>query len=671
VVLRRSNIADLEALTRVVRQVLLAIRVRADSRTEHLLPHGTAPNEHDTNATWLPYTLRWPFLCLVITLTIVLLLIVILLYRLSATNHGLGNNDGSSILLFGWRFTPTLIAVLYVQLTAMLLDDVKRTEPFARLATAGGSKASSAILQAPGAWWNALSDGFSRKKNGGRRSWLLICSALVNILGFLAMSPLSSSLLSSQDVSVPKRVDFERMTPKADSALAMNAGRETYFRTIGHLLQNVSTSAWISDNYTILPFWPSDGGHAPLGPLLSTTPQTWQAETVVLNSELECEPMKLVSTGNLNDTFTSANTGAVHNATTVSIVLRSDDGCTYGLELEDGLGMVLQGGGTWSNLMTFSIPTWNSGEGAVAGNLGLNSTSGMARLNHSKECGDREILLISTAWIENPGGGLDPTNLDFLSNFTYSARICSTNFYMANMTVTASLSGAASEVSFDEQEYNQTRVAIPGTFLNVNELQTLSLDPGWIYYMSLPEGTTRPSLGGPSIILGSFYNFNLTTMINDVDVGSKAARMKQRFFGEVLQSSLTQEGASQNDNIQGKIIVVERRVIVTGGVAIALAALLFSSFCLLVLIWWWSSLRRRPLNLRSDPATTTLIASLVTLEPRTRLAIRNLDQSSKRQMQESLLEKHFYTLPNALHELEPKEGDGTGKLPHLKASSIH
>jgi hypothetical protein len=85
---------------------------------------------------------------------------------------------------------------------------------------------------------------------------------LVNILGFLAMSPLSSSLLSSQDVSVPKRVDFERMTPKADSALAMNAGRETYFRTIGHLLQNVSTSAWISDNYTILPFWPSDGGHA-------------------------------------------------------------------------------------------------------------------------------------------------------------------------------------------------------------------------------------------------------------------------------------------------------------------------------------------------------------------------------------------------------------------------
>lgn len=40
------------------------------------------------------------------------------------------------MVLFGWRFTPTLIAVLYAQMTVILFEDVKRTEPFARLAKA-------------------------------------------------------------------------------------------------------------------------------------------------------------------------------------------------------------------------------------------------------------------------------------------------------------------------------------------------------------------------------------------------------------------------------------------------------------------------------------------------------------------------------------------------------
>ena len=35
--------------------------------------------------------------------------------------------------MLGWKFIPTLIAVVYTQLVAMIFNAVKRTEPFVRL----------------------------------------------------------------------------------------------------------------------------------------------------------------------------------------------------------------------------------------------------------------------------------------------------------------------------------------------------------------------------------------------------------------------------------------------------------------------------------------------------------------------------------------------------------
>ena len=73
----------------------------------------------------------------------------------SKKNHGLGQDDGSSAILFGWRFTPTLVAVFYTQMVVILFEDSKRTEPFARLANAppGGAAAYGTILQTPKAWY--------------------------------------------------------------------------------------------------------------------------------------------------------------------------------------------------------------------------------------------------------------------------------------------------------------------------------------------------------------------------------------------------------------------------------------------------------------------------------------------------------------------------------------
>lgn len=90
----------------------------------------------------------------------------------SQNHNGLGVNDGSSAIPFGWRFTPTLFAVLYTQMIAIFFEDVKRTEPSVRLAKASleGVSAFGTILQTPRAWWAILGDVVIRRNLVGKTS---------------------------------------------------------------------------------------------------------------------------------------------------------------------------------------------------------------------------------------------------------------------------------------------------------------------------------------------------------------------------------------------------------------------------------------------------------------------------------------------------------------------
>ena len=100
-----------------------------------------------------------------------------------------------------------MIAVIYIQMTAILLVDIKRTEAYARLACPQGAEASTSILRAPGVWWNALYGGFAKRKNGSR-SWALVCASILIIFGFMAISPLSSIFLFLESVVLPQTIEF-------------------------------------------------------------------------------------------------------------------------------------------------------------------------------------------------------------------------------------------------------------------------------------------------------------------------------------------------------------------------------------------------------------------------------------------------------------------------------
>lgn len=62
---------------------------------------------------WLPYTLRPGYLLFLLIVSLGSSVAILLLTWLSTVNKGLATNNNSIALLFGWRFAPTLIAIIY------------------------------------------------------------------------------------------------------------------------------------------------------------------------------------------------------------------------------------------------------------------------------------------------------------------------------------------------------------------------------------------------------------------------------------------------------------------------------------------------------------------------------------------------------------------------------
>lgn len=571
----------------------------------------------------MPYTFRPYFIGLLSLVALGLCLVTFLLWWKSSNNYGLGPDNGSSSLLLGWRYSPTMIAVIYIQLTAMLFDDVKRTEPYARLARTEGSKASSSILQTPGPWWVAIYDGFAKKRNG-RRSEVLIFASLLNILGILAISPLSSAYLYSEDLVVPHSQEFYRLSPITESPLPIGADRSTHFRAISNLLQNVSTSPWITNNYTILPFWPTTLHDSHLDSLPSDSSQKWQAETTMFKSELSCTKMKVDSQVSGNWSYNPR----MEKVESIAIDWLSSDGCKYGIKAKEAFFKT--GGCSWSNTSAFFY-----GQGAIIpSEKSASSTS-------SIECKNREVIVATEPWTDTSG--------------SYVAHLCETRYYMANITATVALSGMDPEISFDESEFQRNKALLPETLVNTTDFQDLMLNEDWASYMVSILRADTAMMGGGAVLLGALYYYNTSNLVHDPDLVLSAGSAKQRYFGEVLQASLDQGKASQQVSLQGSIHSVQTRVVVQAGPAIALGVLFAISFILLLSIWFFSRLQQRPLNLNKDPATTTGIAYLIAQSRGIQSIFSMFKQPSTNNLQANLAGEYFYTDSRGLFRTYPVE----------------
>jgi hypothetical protein len=218
---------------------------------------GTHTTDAISFTKWIPFAIRWYFILVPTLLSTISATLVMILRWHSETHGGIGSESSA---IFGWRFVPTLFAVVYTQLVAMILGAVKKTEPFARLARPieRVPVARYTLLENSKPWWTTLVHGFQKRRNRSSWNWSTIFCCITFMLTTLGISPLSAALLSTRNMQRSSSVELSRLVLNDTIPLSLRRERSTYLRTTGALLQNYSTSPWVTDEFFVLPFWPKE-----------------------------------------------------------------------------------------------------------------------------------------------------------------------------------------------------------------------------------------------------------------------------------------------------------------------------------------------------------------------------------------------------------------------------
>jgi len=565
-------------------------------------------------------------------------------------------------------------------MTVILFEDVKRTEPFARLSKApsGGASAYGTLLQTPRAWWSIFIDVCFNRKRTGKTSWSLIGAAFVNFLALLAISPLSSALLTSEEVLVPKIINFTRIVPKADTQISMVPTTDTYYRTLNGLLRNVSTSAWISNTSVVFPFWPSSEA-AQFGPQLASSYGAWKFDTTILEPKLECHEMTLESSEMTSKRYSDVYTVQLYgplNGTQpmVTFVLTSNSGCRYELSMHPSVDMAYNGGVTWSDASTFyrtSQANLPLGGTVYPGNV--SSTHMYARVNASEQCKGRDIILMSTPWTVplNFADEIVPTipknqTYERSSNFRMRGLLCDSQYLLSKQSKSLVMAGSIQKAS-STLIARESPNPVPDGLINLRQFQTQSMQDVWRTYFddrsmltaTVPSdkvGDIRgkktflnhPGFSGMAPLLAALSNYNVSSMIDDPDIVRRAAMIKGRFFAETIRDAFSDPKLLDTNAAQGEVTVVETRVVVLTEIGFALAALFFASSVLLILIFWSSRLTHRPLNLQSDPASTVGLSLLVDRSSARFSTLRNMHFASRVDLYTALQREKYLTSNNTL-----------------------
>jgi hypothetical protein len=580
------------------------------------------------HSTWLPMALRWPFMAFLFLVTAGLGILVLTLTIQSERHTGLGPVQNTSIFLFGWRFTPTLFAVIFTLLLMSTFNGVRRTEVYARLSHPEGCSAQSSLFYKPRLFWYDPYDAISKRKKEATPNWALFYGSTVYILSLLIISPFSAAFLSPAEVSISRDTTFSRLATSVASPMALATDDSVFFRTISSILLNTTTSAWLNENYAVLPFWLPSLGDVPFDSLLSSNEDQWTANTTVYETTLECQTMNLLRFSNysLNQTTHVGNKTGYAPLNLTSFILESEDRCSFGLAAfppsSDSNSIFAIGGGWWSTSPDYSYASpWPPNNGTVEG---FNSSNPMA-LNASSECGNRTLFFLAAK--ETYG-----------QIFQAKGQICASNYFYGNVPVTVVNKASSSDVTFDSQQFDLVKQPIDPSIFNISAFENVFLSQNWSTKFQPPDASTNPTLairseiGGPLILVGAQNNFDIEAMVNNPSLVEQAQRVKQRLLGESMQSIFRQIGTQKADSVSGRVFVNEERIVASFVIGILLTSVLLISALMIPLVWYHTRLTRRPLNLTQNPNSTLAIASIVRVQPSTRALFEDLDRSSAETM---------------------------------------
>lgn len=215
---------------------------------EHSLPDSPTPtSEHPSKSLeelyWIPTSLKRNFLLNLSGLSFCLGLCCFVLVSVSNYKNGLANAGSSGGFNFRKRFLPTFVAVLYTLLWAPVVANIIRTEPWALLSRATGSKANDSLLKRDQMWWSHIADAMRARKRLDGVRWSVLLSVIAGLTSSLVVNPLSAGILDTASITSTKGSPF--MTIRLLNVLSdsLHVGDATYLRAVSNIIFNVSTSA--------------------------------------------------------------------------------------------------------------------------------------------------------------------------------------------------------------------------------------------------------------------------------------------------------------------------------------------------------------------------------------------------------------------------------------------
>lgn len=307
---------------------------------------------------------------------------------------------------------------------------------------------------------------------------------MTNIMAILLVAPLSAGLLSLEDVQISRNEQFNRLQPFRNGTtgnplkLQDTATDETYFRTISSVVQNLTTSAWLSDTHAVLPFWPAGFNSIPFSASLAGAPQHWKGHTSVCQVGLQCTSMELTTESTSDSVYYwNINTSSVF----MSILeMNSADGCSVRLNISPQ--QPPPGGGRWSNTTTENYPCIEA------------SPRPIITVNDTSACGTREMFFIASPLMA------PQTNQSV-------AQLYSTKYFIAfNVTTTVENTATSFLVGFDGESFNEKKVAIDHSLVDLQNLEDLFLNQRWNAYFQPPydfNNSVQLMFGGPLILLAA------------------------------------------------------------------------------------------------------------------------------------------------------------------------
>jgi hypothetical protein len=239
------------------------------------------------------------------------------------------------------------VAVVYSLFWVPVMTDAIRTEPWALVSLHGGAKASEALLKTPTFWvFEAFQSVWRRDRRPGGIRWAVFLAIIASMVGSLAINPLSAGFLSVQDETFAQTQNFVSLAKPAKAPVS-DVNDSTYLGSVAHLVYNLTTSAWLTDKYAVMPFWPSSFPSVLNGASLPISPQNWTASTSVFSLEMSCES----GSGTLKNVETATGSH------TPAYSVQSNDGCSFGEQLDPITASSLKSTGfaTWG---TFNVGTF-------------------------------------------------------------------------------------------------------------------------------------------------------------------------------------------------------------------------------------------------------------------------------------------------------------------------